>query len=250
MDNQTLVEQLTAPYKPSTVQESPQEEVQTDPEVAEQTQAQTMQQEYQAQNFRTLREQNEMLKRERDEALHLAQEARAIYDRQKAPSQEPQISEDSLVERRHLTPMEKELREQREEVSRLKSQSVDLQLKVQYPDINTIVTTDNFRELCEKHPELGAVVNSTNDYYAKVSAAYTMIKNMKMSSAPQPQSNPQYLREAEMARQNVMKPKPSNAANPQSGSTPMSKANEFAQGLTQEMKDKLWKEMQDSAKRI
>ncbi len=47
-------------------------------------------------------------------------------------------------------------------------------------------------------------------------------------------------------QKNASKPKPLASVNPQQGDSPLSRANAFANGLTEELKDQLRKEMSES----
>jgi len=47
---------------------------------------------------------------------------------------------------------------------------------------------------------------------------------------------------------NTAKPRPLTSVSPQSGESPLSRANAFAEGLTPELKKNLFKEMQEAKK--
>ena len=49
------------------------------------------------------------------------------------------------------------------------------------------------------------------------------------------------------AQRNAAKPRPTASISPQQGETPLSRANAFANGLTEEMKKQLYKEMLEAA---
>jgi hypothetical protein len=52
------------------------------------------------------------------------------------------------------------------------------------------------------------------------------------------------------AQKNAAKPKPLASVNPQQGDSPLSKANAFANGLTDDLKKQLRKEMEDARRSI
>lgn len=64
-----------------------------------------------------------------------------------------------------------------------------------------------------------------------------MIKNLGI--VPQEVPNT----EQERVNKNMAKPRPLISASPQQGDSPLSHANAFANGLTDDLKKQLWKEM-------
>ena len=59
---------------------------------------------------------------------------------------------------------------------------------------------------------------------------------------------PNYDAEKAIAQRNAAKPKPLASVSPQQGSSPMSQANAFANGMTKDLKAQLLKEMRDAQK--
>ena len=80
--------------------------------------------------------------------------------------------------------------------------------------------------------------NSSNDLYSTAVSAYTMIKNLGIA----PKGDDFMVQKAQ-AQKNAAKPKPLASVNPQQGESPLSKANAFANGLTDDLKAQLLKEM-------
>ena len=57
-----------------------------------------------------------------------------------------------------------------------------------------------------------------------------------------------YKTDRELAQKNASKPKPLASVSPQQGDSPLSRANAFANGLTNELKAQLRKEMEEARK--
>ena len=54
--------------------------------------------------------------------------------------------------------------------------------------------------------------------------------------------------EKELSQKNLAKPRPVASVSPQQGDSPLSRANAFANGLTKEVKDQMWKDTQNARK--
>lgn len=220
----------------------PQEQPQEQPAPEEPTQ----QESNQTLRFKTIREARERAERERDEI-------RAELDRIKA-SQQPKaqaqhqdynVAPDDLVEGKHLSKYDREIKQLREQLENYRTQTtamtVETKLKNQYPDFDSIVNTENIEMLKASYPEIAATLNSSPDLYNKAVSAYTMIKQFGIAQNPVVESQKNRVHE------NSAKPRPIASVNAQPGSdSPLSHANAFAEGLTKEVKSQLLREMQEA----
>lgn len=210
-------------------------------------QVETPQEIAQAKNFRQLKAK---LEAERDEALRIAQELQSKLNPQQQPKVEEEIdyriNPDDLVEGKHLNKFEKKIKKLEDQLKNYQQQStesnVEVKLKNQFPDFDKVVSRENVELLKEAYPELANTLNSSSDLYSKAVSAYTLIKKFGIH-----QEEP-YKADVERAKANAAKPKPLASIAPQQGDTPLSRANAFAQGLTDELRKQLHKEMLDAMK--
>ena len=179
-------------------------------------------------NFEALRQAKETVERERDEYRRQLQAQQAP----KAASK-PELGDDDLVEGRHI----------RESENRLRKELTETRLKVQYPDFDAVVNTNNIAQLRTAYPELAATLSQSNDLYNMGSSAYTLIKKLGIYDGKNHESHRQVVQD------NTAKPRPLSSVSPQQGESPLSHANAFANGLTPELKKKLWRELQESRSR-
>lgn len=197
----------------------------------------------QAKNFRALREKSEKIERERDEALRRLAE----YSQQKQIEQpedlEFNVGDDDLAEGKHLKKVDKKLKRLEEQLRSSQAAayqlSVEAKLKSQFPDFDKVVSKDNVESLRAAFPEIAESLNSTSDLYTKAISAYTLIKRLGIA----PEEAPAYQNDRAIAIKNAAKPKPTNSVSPQHGQSPLQRANAFAEGLTDDLKSTLLKEM-------
>ena len=190
-----------------------------------------------SENIRALREDRERFQRERDEYYRRLQELENQRAAQQAPQQEPYTppAPDDLVEWRQV---ERELKRRDEENERYRKQmemaSVESRLKSQFPDFDSVVSTDSVNRLNREEPELAMSIGSNKDPYTQAVAAYRAIKRMSPAHDP-------FRDEKEKVVKNNAKPRPSNATS----KSPLTKADSFGKGLTQEQKYAIYRELQD-----
>jgi hypothetical protein len=190
------------------------------------------------QNIRKLRE-------KADRADQLERELRAIQEQQKSASQEDFLTfgDDELVEGKHLKRAYQKMKNDFEAYKQQSSaMTAEARLKSQYSDFDTVVTPDTIATLRDEYPEIAATITSNKDMYTQAVAAYTLIK--KLYTIPQEQ----YSEDKNRIQSNAAKPRPVSSMSPQSGESPISRANAFAGGLTPDLKKQLFKEMQESKK--
>ncbi len=188
-------------------------------------------------NIAALRIARAKAERERDE---LAQQLARMYQQppQQQQQQESNPNPDDLVEWKHV---DKRIRDLENQIKGYQQQSqesiIEARLKAQYPDFDRVVSRDNIDILKAEYPELAETLNSSSNLYSKAVSAYTLIKKLGIQ-----QDDNSYLDRARLQK-NMSKPKPLASISPQKGDSPLSKANAFAEGLTDSLKEQLRKEM-------
>ncbi len=196
-------------------------------------------------NWRLIRERQKLLERERDEARQQLQQYQQSAHPQAKPQEEAELAPDDIPEWKHVQKKFKKLEDQIKGYQQQSAESaVEVRLKTQYHDFDSVVNKDNLESLRIAYPELAATINTSSDLYSKASAAYTMIK--KMGIVP----DSHYDKDKETVNRNHGKPRPLTSVSPQEGAGgPLSKANAFADGLTPDLKKQLFKEMIDARKK-
>lgn len=170
-------------------------------------------------NAANLRRQLEQAQRERDAALKQLQD-----------KNDGVLNDDDLAEGKHLNRVQREIKQLKEEL-------VQTRIKAQYHDFDSVVNMDNLNILRDSYPELMATLQNSPDLYTQASSAYTLIK--KLGIIPDQQDINNRVR----VQQNTMKPRPASTVGPQQGESPLTKANAFAEGLTDDLKKQMNKEM-------
>jgi len=197
-------------------------------------------------NLRILRERAERAERERDEVLRYVQDQRP----KQAAAPEPEedinigIGNDDIAEGKHLKEVYKRVKKLESELAQSRQQytstAAEQRLRSQFPDFEKVVTADNVRILAQMHPPAGNTLRNSSDMYDAGYMAYTLIKQFNIDAPHQA--------EIERAQKNAAKPKPLNSISPQQGDTPLSRANAFANGLTEDLKTQMLKEMNEARK--
>lgn len=198
-------------------------------------------------NFRALREKAQRAEKERDELLKRFEE---MQKQQSAPAQQSPspdeddelgISDDDIAEGKHLKYVAKEIKRLKKELSqyqqRSTAQTVENRIKYEMPDFEKVVSEENVALLKTMEPELAESLAATPDMYVKAKAAYKMIKRVGIYAEDK------YESERSVAKKNAAKPRPLTSVSPQQGDSPLSRANAFANGLTDELKEQLRREM-------
>lgn len=237
-DTQELMQENTAVEQPEQQEEQLSTEQQLEPQQAHKAQD--------ALNARRLREKAERAERERDELLRKLQEMQQLQQPSNQADDEINLAPDDLAEGKHLTKMGRKVKKLEEQLQQYQQQAsmsaAEVKLRSQYPDFDSVVSHDNVSLLRELYPEIAATLNSSPDLYSKAVSAYTLIK--KLGITPQDQ----FAHEKAIAQKNAAKPRPLSAVAPQQGDSPLSRANAFANGLTEDLKEQLRREMFESMK--
>lgn len=178
-------------------------------------------------NFRALREKADRIQKERDEM------ARQLKELQKKADRDP----DDLVEARYVNDKIAQLEQ------KMYMNSTESRLKYELPDIESVVNEKNLQALVEREPELAAAINSSTDFYAKAKAAYKAIKQFGIIQDPAASAD------RERAQANATKPRAGAQVTGAGSDSPLTRAHAFANGLTDDLKKQLWKEMVDSRRK-
>ena len=120
--------------------------------------------------------------------------------------------------------------------------TVEDRLQLKYNDFNQVVSKDNIELLKETEPELAMSLAQNSDPYLQGVAAYKLLKKLGIGAEATP---PPESREKKKAIENSQKPLSVNAVTKQSA---IGNAHLFENGLTKELKNSLWKEMQSAMK--
>ena len=210
-------------------------------------------------SFRELAAAKKRAERERDEYFARLQELESKpAHRQSATTPKEQFEEDEefhlgaddIAEGKHISKVDsraqKKIKALEERLSKYEAKTAEERaetaLRTKYADFDKVVSHDNVAMLTEAYPELARTLHSTDDLYTKAVSAYTLIKKFGIY-----QESP-FNSEKAVALKNVVKPRPLTSVSPQQGDTALSRANAFANGLTDELKTQLLKEMQASRK--
>lgn len=230
-------------------EQAPEIEAATEPEPLQEEIKQTAQ----ARNFAALREKADRAERERDDALRILREVESSRRNQPLPPEEDDtitIGPDDLAEGKHLSKMQKKMQKLEQQLKNYEQKAtesmLETQLRVNYPDFNTVVSKENIDALREEYPEIAATINSSQDHYSRAAAAYKLIKKLGIN-----QQTPSYDAEKLKVQQNAQKPRPLASVSPQRGDSPLSRANAFADGkLSEDLAKQLYKEMNEARKAL
>lgn len=202
-------------------------------------------------SWKILRQKAEQAERRAQELEAALLQAQNLKPNQPQPTDEPlediSLEADALVEGKHLSKVSKHIKRLESQIQQYQQQaavsSVEVKLKSQYADFDSVVTKENLENLKATYPEIAHTINSSNDLYSKAVSAYTMIKKLGIGQVDD------FAQEKELAQKNAAKPKPLASVSPQRGNNALDNANAFASGkLTDELKAQLRKEMHESAK--
>lgn len=118
--------------------------------------------------------------------------------------------------------------------------TVDERIQQKYPDFKSTVTRENIELLKELKPRLAeSLLKFADDPYQQSELAYEYVK------AYVPQKETGMSKEKQKALENTKKPVSVQSVGKQS---PIGQVHQFENGLTPELKNQLWKEMQEIRK--
>jgi hypothetical protein len=196
-------------------------------------------------NIRLIREEREHYQRERDELARKLAQYEQAQQKQVEPevSSLPDVADSDLVEGRHIRSVSRELKQMKQQLAQYQqvaqTNAIELQVRSNYPDFDKVVTPQAIEELKKRYPSVAATIYSSNDLYNKAASAYDLIKSLGINKKEE------FVAEKSAIQSNAQKPRSAVTLAPQTGATPLSHANEFANGLTDEMKEHLYREMND-----
>ncbi len=234
------VMEITTEEQPQAQQELTQQEEQVQ-EVSLQPEQETPQ----ARNFRQLREQKEKAERERDELARYLQEQLKKSQPQTQTDEEDDfnINPNDIVEGKHLKKYASEVKKLKQDLIKQQEQaklaSVKVQLQQEFPDFYKVVNPDALNNLHRMYPQLFNTLNANPDAYDAGISAYTVLKELKIYKEDL------YEADRERIQKNAARPKTLASISPQKSESPLSHANSFANGLTEDLKKNLWKEMME-----
>jgi len=190
--------------------------------------------------------------RENIEYARRIKELEAASQPQKAMAPEEDlninINPDDLVEGKHLSKVGRKIQELEKKLEQYErkavTQTIQSQLRTQFPDFDKIVSQDHLAQLQQTEPELYSTLNASNDLYSTGVSAYKMIKKLGIAQTEQ------YQEDTARIQKNAAKPRTAAALNPQMSDSPLTKVNAFANGLTKEVKEQLYREMTEAQKRM
>lgn len=206
-------------------------------------------------SFKALREKAERAERERDAYQRTLQDIQmqaAMYQQQQAQSQkpnEPDIidpNDEDLLEGKHyrkLVNKYKQLEERLEQATKKSYETaLESRIRSQYTDFDSVVTPESIKALREAEPELAESLHANPDMQSKAIATYKAIKKLNLPTSSE------YDADKAIAQKNASKPKALASISPQQGESPLSRANAFANGLTDDLRKQLLKEMEQARK--
>jgi len=195
----------------------------------------------------------EELRRKNEEAMQIIRNIEAQKQQQEAPKEEVRQEihlgeDDDLVEVKTVKAilanqkrLEKKLAESEKKSYQM---TAEARLKASFPDLEKVVSDENLEKLKQADPDLMASIQYNPDPYSQYAAAYKAIKRQGIYQEDK------FAADREKAERNANKPRPLTSVSPQQGDSPLSKANAFANApLTDELKKKYWRELQEAAKR-
>lgn len=206
-------------------------------------------------------ERAEKLQKERDEyyaIIKKIEEEALKYQHQQAQPVQPEpevdytsLQDDDIVDGKQLKRIlmqERNYRERLEkewqERKRIEHENaIESQLNREYPDLYKVLSKDNIEALRTEDPYLAASLHSNTDLKSKMIGTYNAIKRYGIYKDPNA-----YAFDKNRLQQNLNKPRASQTVAPQSGTDPLSAANIYANGLTEELREKLYQDMKRKAR--
>lgn len=186
-------------------------------------------------NIRALREKAEKQEKEIEEYKKYFAQMNQPKQQQTA-EEDYNLSPDDLVEAKHLKKYE-------QKIQKLEEQLTEQKLKSEFPDFDKVVNQENLERLAKSYPAIANTLKAPGNLYDKAVSAYTMLRNFGIYQEDT------FENDRVRAQNNFNKPRPLTSVSPQQGDSPLSKANAFANGLTEDLKQQLWKEMNDLRKK-
>lgn len=213
--------------------------------------APTQQEAAHAKSWRELRQQKEKAEQERDELLmymkYQQNQPQNIQNNQQQAAVDDDdlgIGSDDYAEGKHIKSVNKNVKKLQKELHDYKEAMAEMTLRTRYTDFDDVVNPENLKKLKKMYPEMAESIHYNPDLYKKSLAAYNTIKSLGINKNEDYNEYDKY-----KVQQNAAKPRPLASVSPQQGDSPLSKANAFANGLTEELSKNLYREMVESMKK-
>lgn len=182
-------------------------------------------------NFKKLREKSEFLERDNKFLMDHITKMNTLTQKQAPPIPEvPKVydlDDDALVEGKQYKALQKQFKEMKDTQDQYflvqKAREEELieeeKLKAEFPDLTHVITKQNMDSFKEGHPELFESLGLNPSFRKRAISFYKAIKNLKISSSPQPTN--------ENLRKNPIRTRVSNSVNPQVGQKPLDSASNY-----------------------
>lgn len=205
-------------------------------------------------NLKKMRADKARVERERDELARMLREAQNPYNPHGIPAQpnnttsQPNmmLGDEDIVEGKHFKQLQQQTYNQQQEFLRMQQQQTaalrEAKLRIEMPDLDKVLSEENVLELKDRYPEIAQSLANTDDIYTKGKSAYQLMKSLGIYKEDN------YVVDRAKAQANAAKPRPLTSVSPQQGDSPLSHANAFANGLTDDLKKQLHKEMMAAIK--
>jgi len=257
-DNEQEVTQVEQIEQPEEVVDQPEEEVVQEAKSAQESEGPQ-------ESWKKLRQKAELAdqyQRERDEYARVLQDAEKYIqamNKQASVQQEPpepeidfnSLEDDDLLtgkelknawkkEQKRLSNIEQKMKDNDRATH---EKTVESELTRKYSDFYDVINEENLKKLRDLRPGLARSLHYNPDLKEKAMETYQAIKDLGIyESSPTRATN-----DHEIVQKNAIKPRSTNSINPQKGTSPLNNANMFANGLTAELKKKLYEDMLDKA---
>lgn len=200
-------------------------------------------------SWKELREKNERLERERDEALRIAyqfqlqQQSLQQQSFQPQKQQEIELDDDDIVDVKTLKAYNRQQQLRFEEQQRIHHEMLaENKIMMEFPDYYQIVNSESIDKLNKSDPDIAYTLSQIPDFYKKARATYANIKKMK-SYEP---SEEEYVND-KISAKNSSKPRPVNSINARKGASALEHASSFEVELTPERKQQIYEQMRRDA---
>jgi hypothetical protein len=203
----------------------------------------------QAKNFKELKQQMLRMQKERD--VLARQLSETIQRPQTFPAdtlhtEVPYYKDDEYIEAKHVNALAKQLADVQNQLKQFKSQSTvslaEQRLRMEFSDFGSVFTPENCQTLSLLDPDLALSIDADSDPYRKAKLAYRSIKNMGIDTQDT------FVEEKQRIQANAAKPKTMVPTAVQSGTSPLSRAASFENGLTPALQKQLQREMAEARK--
>ena len=189
-------------------------------------------------NIREMRKAKESAERE----TAAVRKRLAEVESQIPKEEEYNVGEDEFVEGKHLARMQARMNRLEAENQRIS----DLNgLSMKYPDYNSVMTPEAITRLEREEPEIAetlALAGQGKGWKKAAISIYRLIKKMNIANS--------YSKERGVASRNASKPRSLSTISPQQGTSPISRANEFAEVFDEAAKERLYLDSLAKAKLI